>query len=341
MGGPSRLAWLRRRYGWLDRLLSAAAAYQRRYGDHYAAAVTYFSVLAMVPLLMILFAAAGFVLQGDPALLAQLRASITSAVGDPRLGQMINRVVGEAIAQSAAVGLIGLIVALYSGLGWMTNLREAITAQYSQRPPNPPLVRKTASDLLSLVGLGVALALSIGISAVGGGLGRLVLAAMGVERTVLAAVLLRILALLLGVAASWLVFLWILARLPREPVPVRGAMRGALFGAVGFEALKQVGVVYLGSVTSSPAGAAFGPVLGLLVFANLVARFTLFITAWTACGPGMVSEPEPPQPPPPAIIRPVVRERRGAGAGAGLLGAGVLFGWLLGKRGTEENGRES
>lgn len=51
--------------------------------------------------------------------------------------------------------------------------------------------------------------------------------------------------------------------------------------AVGLEALKQGEVVYLDSVTTSPAGVAFGAILGLLVFANLSARFILFVTAWT------------------------------------------------------------
>ncbi|RRO12823.1 inner membrane protein YhjD [Saccharopolyspora rhizosphaerae] len=327
---PGRLARLRQQHEWLDRLLRAVSRYQQQYGDYYAAAITYFSVLALVPLLMIGFAVAGLVLRGNPELLASLRGSITSAVPNPAMSDMLNRVVDQAIKQAGAVGIIGLLTALYSGLGWMTNLREALTAQWTQEPEPQPTLKRMGSDLLSLFGLGLAMALSFGISALGGGLGRLLLEAAGFGGSAFAGVVLRVLTILLSLLAGWLVFMWVLARLPRKPVTLRSAVWGALFGAIGFEVLKQVGVIYLATVTNSPAGAAFGPILGLLVFANLVSRFLLFVTAWTASARENQETGEAPAPAP-AIIRPTVQVHRGVGprATAGLLGLGVAAGWLL------------
>jgi membrane protein len=43
-----------------------------------------------------------------------------------------------------------------------------------------------------------------------------------------------------------------------------------------------VGSIYLQAVLHSPAGAVFGPVLGLMVFAYMTARLVLFATAWAA-----------------------------------------------------------
>jgi membrane protein len=43
-----------------------------------------------------------------------------------------------------------------------------------------------------------------------------------------------------------------------------------------------VASIYLKSVLRSPAGATFGPVLGLMVFAYITARLLLFATAWAA-----------------------------------------------------------
>ena len=45
---------------------------------------------------------------------------------------------------------------------------------------------------------------------------------------------------------------------------------------------KQVGSIYLQTVLHGPAGAVFGPVLGLMVFAYMTARLVLFATAWAA-----------------------------------------------------------
>lgn len=325
---PGRLELLRRRHGWLDRLIRAFERYQGQYGDYYAAAITYFSVLALVPLLMIAFAAAGFVLSGNPELLGRLQTSITSAVPSSAMSDMLNRVVQQAINQAGTVGVIGLLAALYSGLGWMTNLREALTAQWTQEPAQQSIVRRTAADLGSLIGLGAAMAVSLGISALGSGVGRRLFELIGIEDSPVAGFVLRVLSILLSLLASWLVFLWVLARLPRKPVTLHSAVWGALFAAIGFEVLKQVGVIYLNSVTSSPAGVAFGPILGLLVFANLTSRFILFVTAWTASARENL-EVATTQPPGPAIIRPVVQvqDRVGVRAAAGLVGLGAIAGW--------------
>ncbi|MBA8822767.1 membrane protein [Saccharopolyspora lacisalsi] len=329
---PSKLDLVRRRYPWIDRLVRAAGRYQQQYGDYYAAAITYFSVLALVPLLMIVFAVAGFVLTGDPELLARLQRTIAEAVPSPELSKLLSGVIEEAISQAGAVGVIGLLVALYSGLGWMTNLRDALTAQWIQEPESPPVPKRMGFDLLALLGLGLALVLSFAITALGGGVGQSAFALVGIEGSLLAYVLWWVLAVVLSVGANWLVFLWVLARLPRQPVTVRSAVWGALFAAVGFEVLKQIGVIYLRSISDSPAGAAFGPILGLLVFAYLTSRFVLFVTAWTACARENL-ELLPPRPPGPVLISPVVHERAGTRARTvSLFGLGALIGWLLRRR---------
>ena len=69
---PARfgLERLRRRHAWIDHLVRAATQYAERHGDQYAAAITYFSVVSLVPMVMIAFAVAGYVLLGDPGRLA-------------------------------------------------------------------------------------------------------------------------------------------------------------------------------------------------------------------------------------------------------------------------------
>lgn len=329
---PGRIAKLRRRFPWLDRLINAAQRYQANYGDYYAAGITFFSVLALVPLLMVVFAVAGFVLSGNPALLDQLQQAIAQAVPSKPLSQLINSIVATAVKQAGALGIIGLVVALYSGLGWMTNLREALTAQWGQPPSNPPFIKRMGSDLLALVGLGLALVASFAITAVGSLAGNWLLGLTGIQDTVFAAVVLWILTFLLAVGANWIVFGWVLARLPRQPTAWRSVVWGALFAAVGFEVLKQVGVVYLESLSDSPTAAVLGPILGLLVFAYLTSRFVLLVTAWTALSREN-AELGPVEAPPPAVIRPVVEKRSAARTtAASAFGIGVMAGWLLRRR---------
>ena len=334
-GAPKKesfLVRLRRERAGVDHLVHAGAAYLERSGDHYAAAITYFSVLSLFPLIMIAFAVAGFVLAGNHALLHDLQQSITEAVPSG-LGTTLNDVVKQAVQSRGTVGVIGLLAAAYSGLGWMTNLRDALSAMWGQQVPTRSYVRNVTSDLLSLLGLGLALAVSFGLTAAGSGLGTLLLRLVGLDQAGWAVFLLRVATIVLGVGANWLVFLWVLSRLPRQPVNAVSALRGALFAAVGFEILKQVATIYLGIVATSPAGALFGPIIGLLLFANLVSRLLLFVTAWTATAPSNRTAPAV-RAPEPAVIRPTFEVHSGPRARdvAGLLGAGALLGVLWGRR---------
>ncbi|GAB2981066.1 inner membrane protein YhjD [Saccharothrix stipae] len=331
-GTESKLDRMRRQRPWLDHLFRAAARYTESYGAHYAAAVTYFSVLSLVPMLMIGFAVAGFVLASEPALIEELQASIAEAVPGS-LGDTINKVVQQAIDSKGTVGVLGLLTAAYSGLGWMSNLRDALTAQWGHAKEDLPFLKTALKDLLALVTLGAALVVSFGLTAAGSGLAELVLRWVGLDGVGWAEALLKVGTIALGLVANWLVFLWVLAKLPRKPFSLRSAAKGAAAAAVVFEVLKQGGTLYLSTVTSSPAGAAFGPIIGVLFFANLVAQSLLFITAWTATARENLLR-DPPVPPPPAVIRPVVEVRSGPSprAAAGLVGAGLLLGALFRRR---------
>ncbi|GAA4970530.1 inner membrane protein YhjD [Pseudonocardia tropica] len=325
----------REKHPWLDHLVRAGERYTENHGDHYAAAITYFSILALVPLLMVGFAIAGFVLRGNPDLVMQLRDGITSAApGD--LGQTLGQVVDTAINRAGAIGAVGLIGALYSGIGWMSNLREALTEQWGQRDDAPPMIKRLAFDLLALLGLGLALVASFAIASVTGALGGFLLGLVGLGGVGWAMFLLSVVSFLVGIGGNWLVFLWVIARLPREPVTLRSAAKAALLGAIGFAILQRVMVVYLATIGASPAGAAFGSILGLLIFIFFTSRFLLFVTAWAASAEendlGYRDLPAP------AIIRPqyVVRDGPGALASAGLVTAGLIGGALglraLGRR---------
>ena len=112
----SKFQQLRERYRWLDHVVRAGERYTERHGDHYAAAMTYFSVLSLVPLLMIAFAIAGFVLRAQPD--AARQAPGLDHQGRPReLGETLNGVIDTAIQSAGTVGAIGLLSRCTPGSG--------------------------------------------------------------------------------------------------------------------------------------------------------------------------------------------------------------------------------
>ena len=316
---------------WIHHAVRAGGRYQRQRGDYFAAGITYFTVLSLFPLMMVGFAVAGFVLSRNPDLLDQVREKVIEKVPGSFGGQLTD-LMDQAINSRGGVGVLGLLGALYAGLGWMSNLRAALTEQWEQKAPDGNWLGTKISDLLALLGLGVALVCSLGLSALaGGGVGRSVLRAVNLENKPGMGVVLIIISLILAVLASWAVFVWVIARLPRQPVTFVSAIKAAFLAALAFEIWKQIASFYLKSVLSSPAGVAFGPIIGLMVFAYITARIALFATAWAATA--QENEPELEiAPPPPAVIRPRVSAGMSPRTGAALFGVGAIAGALARSR---------
>ncbi len=328
---PGILDRLRARMPWFDHVMRAQERYTDVKGDFYAAGITYFTIFALFPILMVGFAAGGFVLAGRPDLLDTIEAQIKSTInGD--LGQQVVNLMDSAIASRTSIGIIGLAVAAWAGLGWMANLREALSQMWgAQRAEPPGFVKTKLSDLLALFSAFVAILLTIALTALGSeSLMTTVLGWFGIhdDFPALSGVL-RALSLLVSLFVSWLLFTWMIARLPRESISFRSSMRAGLIAAVGFELFKQVASIYLQSVLTGPAGATFGPVLGLMVFAYITARLVLFSTAWAATSTENLRE-QVVDPPGPAVINNRVIVRPGLGpvqaATAALAGALGVFG---------------
>ncbi|GAB2639629.1 inner membrane protein YhjD [Gordonia jinhuaensis] len=304
---PSRLDKVRAKSPGIDHLVEAAQRYQNQKGDYFAAGATYFSVFAIFPLLMVAFATAGFVLSSHPELLDELRDHISSAMPGST-GDSIKDLIDQAIDSRTTIGIVGLVGALYSGMGWMANIRQALTVQWGTEPEKPNFLRTKISDLLALIGLFVALAISFGLSALGASsLTTKILQWLHVSHLTGAGVAVRVVSILLSIAASWLLFTWIIAKLPRVALPLRNAAKAGLVTAIGFEVFKYIATFYLQKVVSGPAGATFGPILGIMVFAFFTTRIVLFATAWAATDPDN-KKYEPVAVPDPVVIAPVVRE---------------------------------
>ncbi|MGK2883244.1 MAG: inner membrane protein YhjD [Rhodococcus sp. (in: high G+C Gram-positive bacteria)] len=324
----------REQWPWFDHTVRAAQRYKSQNGDYYAAAMTYFSVLALFPLLMVAFAAAGFVLAGQPQLLDEISDQITQNVPGS-LGETINTLVDTAIESRTSVGILGILGALYAGLGWMAKLREALTAMWESVHEDGSFLATKFKDLLALFGLGAALAVSLGLSALNGAsVMRSLLELVNLDGVPGVDIALRVLSVVLAVVATWAVFVWVISRLPREPVPIHSALKGALIAAIGFEIFKQIAAIYLASVTNGPAGVVFGPIIGLLVFVFTTSRFLLLSTAFAATTEESMALAFVP-PPEPAVITPRVEINEGptVKSGIALVGAGAIAGAVLGRWG--------
>lgn len=304
-------------------------------GNQMAAGITYFSVLALFPLLMLLFAGLGFFLSARPDLIQDIEDQITSAV-DGDLGEMLTELVNAAIDQRGAVAGIGLLTTLWSGLGWMNNLRVGVSAMWKvDANEGGNFVTKKLADLLGLIVLIILFVVAAGVTAVGlSSWTSTAMERLGIGDFPGARFVVWVVGFLVSVLASFLVMLWVNMYMPRTKVPAKSGLKGALLGAVIFAVLQQFAGLVISSATGNPAGAIFGPIITLMVMLYLIWRVVLYVAAWTATTEESLAM-APAEVPEPAVINVragAVRSREesnvtgkalGVGAALGAIGVGV------------------
>ena len=283
----SRLVARFQAWGPVAHVLRAIERFNDRLGSQFGAAITYFSFLSLIPILMVSFAAVGFVLASHPDLLTELIGKIVNSISDPSLAATLKNTVNTAIQQRTAVGLTGLLLALYSGISWMGNLREAILAQSRDvwernAQDKEKIYLRYLRDFISLIGLVVALILTLSLTSVAGSAQEAIVGALGLSHVEWLRPAMTIIALSISIIANYLLFLWIFWMLPRHKPRKKALFRGTLIAAIGFEVIKMIMTLTLPSLAKSASGAAFGSVIGLMAFFYYFARLTLFCAAWIA-----------------------------------------------------------
>ena len=151
----------------------------------------------------------------------------------------------SAIESRTSVGIIGLATAAWAGLGWMANLREALSQMWGLHAARATGLRshQAVRSGRHAVGLFAAIVVTIALTALGNSdLMKHVLEWLGLQDVPGVGVALRVASLLMSLLVSWLLFTWIIARLPRESVSFRSAVRAGLLAAVGVRDLQTGGL---------------------------------------------------------------------------------------------------
>jgi membrane protein len=267
-------AWMRarKRYGWLDHLARAVVRYDHADGGRLAAAMTYYAFFATFALVLLGFAAFGFVLD-DPVVLRSVQRYLAENL--PRVDVLALR---DARGTVGVIGFIGLPI---SGWFWVDAVRSSIRAIW--RLPEYPgtLFVRALLDLLVLVGLGLLLAASLAVMFATTAVASQLVAAAGLDADV-AGWLLGTLGFLLGVGVNTLLSIAVLTALPRLRMPLRRVIGPALFVAAGLEVLKTLGRFYVHRTETNATYLVVAGAVGLLVFLNVVNQLILFAASLAA-----------------------------------------------------------
>ena len=303
----ARVDDVRRRRPLVDHLVRMQEHYGKVKAGQQAGAVTYFAFLSFFPILALSFFVVGWISRVYAGARQDLRKVLNGVMPDLIGSEQGQATLGQIEKAASTLGIVGAVVLLYSGLGWLSAMRDALTTVFeTPAKEQPGFVSAKLRDLLTLVLIGVVLLVSVAVAGLVGGFSGAVLDRAGLD--VGLDWLLTLLTVVLGFAANMLLF-FLMFRLLGEPHAPRSALwQGAALGAAAFEVLKQLSGLLLRVTQGSPAFQAFGIALIVLVWINYFSRVVLYAAAFVQTAPATraLRETEPAAPvqgPPSPAVR--------------------------------------
>jgi membrane protein len=224
-------------------------------GNYLAAVITYYTFIAIFPLLLLASSILGFILQGRPELQDEVLNSTLSNF--PIIGEELGR--PEGLQGSTGAVVVGSVAAFYGCIGLGVALQNVINTAWAvprNSRPNPLLIRLNSLGLLLTAGLAVLL-----VTVLSAVLGNTEVFGDGINTTI--RWLIRVATVV--VVGLVLTALFRMAASSRHITLLRAAP-GAFVLALMWQFLQYLGTLYATSVIGGTEGMnqTFALVLGLI-----------------------------------------------------------------------------
>ncbi len=273
--------------GWpvVAHAVTAVQRYNSRLGPQFSGAVTYFSVLSMVPVLMFAFSMLGMTLTViRPDLLDQVKAYIDAQLDGSDLSKSISQLIDNALYNWYSVAFTAIIVAGYSGSRWVGNLKRAVRVMWSEefedasRKPN--FFIELAWNIIIFIGLLACIAVGLGVASVGANFSQQIIAYLGLTDFPNIGVLFQLVSVGLSFLASWILVAFLFIAFPRQRVRPKAWLLGTLLGAFAVALLQQLAGRLVSIFSGNDAVSIFGPVIIVMLVFNVLATIILMVAAW-------------------------------------------------------------
>lgn len=279
-------------------LLRTVERFNVRGGPQFAAALAYFSLLALVPVLMLAFSALSLTVTVlRPELLVGIEAWITDNIQtSDAFGRQLAEVVNGALSNWAAIGSTGLAIAVWTGAGWIGNLKRAVRVLMREDVDNPqgqlPMPLDIAVNFAGLIGLLVGVGATFAASTAATSLASLVGDLFGFDHTIGWSLALRALSLVVSLAAGFGLFWWLFAWFSPRPLRPGQLAIAAGAAAVALVLLQSLAGYLIQTFSRNISVSLFGSAIVVLLFLNLFATLILYVASWLATDVAPVAEPE-------------------------------------------------
>lgn len=230
-------------------------------GSYLAAAIAFFGIVSLFPLLLLTSTVLSIVLVGHPHLQQQV---LNSALHEfPVVGSQLSD--PKRISGGVVGFVVGVFGSVYGGLGVAQAGQYAMNTIWRvPRNSRPNPLRGRARSLLLLVTAGLAVVATTGLSAGG---------AIGTDGSGSLDLTIRLLVVIASVVLNATVFIFVFRIATARDLSLADVLPGAVAAALVWQLLQFFGVLYVSHVVRhvSETNAVFAFVLGLVAFLYLSA----------------------------------------------------------------------
>jgi membrane protein len=253
------------------------------------AAIAFYVVTSLAPVLLIVVAIAGLVFGAD-AVRGSLVKELSGLFGQQG-GELIQTMLARSSdkSSSAAASILGMLTVVITASGVFSEMQAGLNRAWEVKPPDQPwfsLIRARAASLGLVAALGfllmVSLAASTALAALGNYLG---------AHAAFALLLLSLLNTVVSIALFTALFAAIFKVLPDAPIAWRDVIIGAFVTAVLFTIGKSLIGWYLGTTAASSGYGAAGALILILLWSYYSAQILLFGAELTRAMAGSPSKP--------------------------------------------------
>jgi YihY family inner membrane protein len=241
-------------------------------GSYLAALITYYALVSLFPLLLLLSTVLNFALESSPQLQADV---LNSALGQfPVVGAELTDPQG--VSGSGVALVIGILGTLYGGLGVAQAGQNAMNVIWRvPRNERPDPLRSRARSVLLLVVVGLSL------------IGTTILSALSSSAHSFGTSVgtgLQVLLVFVSMAVNAVVFTVGFRIATARSITWRCTVPGAIAAAIAWQVLQLFGTSYIGGVVkhASALNSVFALILGLIAWIYLEALVVVFAVEFNA-----------------------------------------------------------
>jgi membrane protein len=266
---------------WKDLLVKTWTEWNEDQAPRLGAALAYYTVLSLAPLLILMIAIAGLVF-GEEAARGQLLSQIQGLVGSEG-GEAIQTMVQNASKPGSGIvaSIIGFAVLIF-GASTVANELKLSLNQIWDVDPNAAgsgvkdMVKQRSKALIVVLGCGFLLLVSLAVSSTIAAAGSFMANLLPLPEVVL-----QVLNLLLGILVITGVFAFMFRYLPDVDIEWRDVWLGALFTSVLFSIGKFAIGLYLGKASLGSTYGAAGSLVIVLVWVYYSSQILFFGAEFT------------------------------------------------------------